>query len=209
MIEFLRDYFEDLCAFLPQTVVSSPISKQVKAKVLEVMGQNFKNYYPPYFALYRVRQTIHVSDTDPFDLALLPEVLEQTYCHYTYYKWVKADLGHDLVLYNYKPKDYLWYQVQLVLFQVGYLLALLFGFIPIFIVLYYLIINDVLHSLPRSYQAITCFLVFCDFWFSSLISLVCINFYVRKIRQTKFGCSLMQVLHFDKIENIDKPTILC
>lgn len=208
MIEFLRDYFEDLYVFLPQTVVSSPISRQVKAKVIEVMGQRFRAFNPLYFACYRVRQTIHVSNTDPFDLALLPEVLEQIYCHYTYYKWVKTDLGHDLVLYNYKPKDYLWYQVQLVLFQVGYLLALLFGFIPICLVLYYLIINDVLNSLTRSYQVIIMFLVFCDFWFSSLISLVCIDFYVRKIRQTKFGRSLMQVLHFDKIENIDKPTVL-
>lgn len=208
MIEFLRSYFEDLDAFLPKTVVSSPVSKQVKAKLMEVMGENFKNYNPPYFALYRVRQTIHVSDTDPFDLALLPEVLEQNYCNYTYYKWVKTDLGHDLVLYNYKPKEYLWYLVQLVLFQVWYLLALLFGFVPIFIVLYYIIINDVLHSLPMSYQVITCFLVFCDFWFSSLISLVCIDFYVRKIRQTKFGRYLMQVLDFDKIENIEEPEIL-
>ena len=209
MIEFLRDYFEDLDAFLPKKLLSFPISKQVKAKVMEVMGENFKNYNSLYFALYRVRQTIHVSDTDPFDLALLPEVLEQNYCNYTYYKWVKTELGHDLVLYNYKPKDYLWYQVQLVLFQVGYLLVLLLGFIPIFSVLYYLIINDVLHSLSRLYQAITCFLVFCDFWFSSLISLVCIDFYVRTVRQTKFGRYLIQVLDFDKIENIDKPTILC
>ena len=208
MIEFLRDYFEDLVAFLPQTVVSSPISKQVKAKVIEVMGQRFRAFNSLYFACYRVRQTIHISATDPFDLALLPEVLEQTYCHYTYYKLVKTDLGHDLVLYNFKPKEYLGYYAQLVLFQLGYLLALLVGFIPIFIVLYYLIINDVLHSLPRSYQAITCSLVFCDFWFSSLISLVCVDFYVRKIRQTKFGRCLMQVLDFDKIENIDKPTVL-
>lgn len=208
MIEFLRGYFEDLYAFLPKTVVSSPISKQVKVKVMEMMGQNFKNYYPLYFAWYKVRQTIHVSATDSFDLGLLPEVLKQNYCNYTYYKWVKTELGHDLVLYNFKPKDYLWYQVQLVLFQVGYLLALLFGFIPIFIVLYYLIINDVLHSLPRSYPAITWFLVFCDFWFSSLISLVCIDFYVRKIRQTKFGRCLMQVLDFDKIENIEESEIL-
>lgn len=209
MIEFLRDYFEDLCAFLPQTVVSSPISKQVKAKVLEVMGQNFKNYYPPYFALYRVRQTIHVSDTDPFDLALLPEVLEQTYCHYTYYKWVKTDLGHDLVLYNYKPKDYLWYNVQLVLFQVGYLFALLIGFLPICFVLYYLSNNYPFDSLNWEFQAIVSFLLALNFYVSCLLSLVCVDFYVRKIRQTKFGCSLMQVLHFDKIENIDKPTILC
>lgn len=208
MIEFLRDYFEDLYAFLHQTVVSSPISKQVKAKVLEVMGQRFRAFNPLYFSCYRVRQTIHVSDTDPFDLALLPEVLEQNYCNYTYYKWVKTELGHDLVLYNYKPKEYLWYNVQLVLFQVGYLLVLLLGFIPIFSVLYYLIINDVLHSLPRLYQAITCFLVFCDFWFSSLISLVCIDFYVRTVRQTRFGRCLMQVLEFDKIENIEEPEIL-
>lgn len=195
--------------FLPQTVVSSPISKQVKAKVIEVMGQRFRAFSPLYFACYKVRQTIHISDTDPFDLALLPEVLEQNYCNYTYYTWVKTELGHDLVLYTFKPKDYLWYQVQLVLFQLGYLLALLVGFIPICLVLYYLIINDVLHSLPRLYQAITCFLVFCDFCFSSLISLVCIDFYVRTVRQTKFGRYLIQVLDFDKIENIDKPTILC
>lgn len=208
MIEFLRDYLGDLYAFLPRKLRSSPLSKQVKAKVMEVMGENFKNYNPLYFSWIKVRQTIHVSATDPFDLGLLPEVLEQNYCNYTYYKLVKTDLGHDLVLYNYKPKDYLWYQVQLVLFQVGYLFALLLGFIPIFIVLSYLIIDDVLHSLDRSYQAITWFLVFCDFWFSSLISLVCIDFYVRKIRQTKFGRCLMQVLDFDKIENIDKPTVL-
>lgn len=209
MIEFLRDYFGDLYAFLPKKLLSSPISKQVKAKVMEVMGENFKNYNPPYFALYRVRQTIHVSDTDPFDLALLPEVLEHNYCNYTYYKWVETELGHDLVLYNFKPKDYLWYQVQLVLFLVGYLLALLFGFIPICLVLYYLSSNYLFDSLTWVFQVIISFLVAINFYVSCLISLVCIDFYVRKIRQTKFGCSLVQVLHFDKIENIDKPTILC
>ena len=208
MIEFLRDYFGDLYAFLPKKSLSSPISKQVKAKVMEVMGQNFKNYYPPYFALYRVRQTIHVSDTDPFDLALLPEVLEQNYCNYTYFKWVKTDLGHDLVLYNYKPKDYLWYNVQLVLFQIGYLIALLVGFIPICLVLYYLSSNYSFNSLTWVYQVIISFLLAINFYVSCLISLVCVDFYVRKIRQTKFGRCLMQVLDFDKIENIEEPEIL-
>ena len=208
MIEFLRDYFGDLYAFLPKKSLSSPISKQVKAKVMGVMGQNFKNYYPPYFVLYRVRQTIHVSDTDPFDLALLPEVLEQNYCNYTYFKWVKTDLGHDLVLYNYKPKDYLWYNVQLVLFQIGYLIALLVGFIPICLVLYYLSSNYSFNSLTWVYQVIISFLLAINFYVSYLISLVCVDFYVRKIRQTKFGRCLMQVLDFDKIENIEEPEIL-
>ena len=208
MIEFLRDYFGDLYAFLPKKSLSSPISKQVKAKVMEVVGQNFKTYYPPYFALYRVRQTIHVSDTDPFDLALLPEVLEQNYCNYTYFKWVKTDLGHDLVLYNYKPKDYLWYNVQLVLFQIGYLIALLVGFIPICLVLYYLSSNYSFNSLTWVYQVIISFLLAINFYVSCLISLVCVDFYVRKIRQTKFGRCLMQVLDFDKIENIEEPEIL-
>lgn len=208
MIEFLRSYFEDLDAFLPKTVVSSPVSKQVKVKVMEVMGQNFKNYNPPYFALYRVRQTIHVSATDPFDLGLLPEVLKQNYCNYTYYKWVTTDLGHDLVLYNYKPKDYLWYNVQLVLFQVGYLFALLIGFTPICFVLYYLSNSYPFDSLSLEFQAIVSFLLVITFYVSCLVSLVCIDFYVRKIRQTKFGRCLMQVLDFDKIENIEESEIL-
>lgn len=208
MTEFLRDYFEDLYDFLPKKLQSSPISKQVKVKVLEVMGQNFKNYYPLYFARYKVRQTIHVSATDPFDLGLLPEVLKQNYCNYTYYKWVKTDLGHDLVLYNYKPKDYLWYNVQLVLFQVGYLFALLIGFTPIYFVLYYLSSNYQFDSLTWEAQAFSCFLVAMNFYLGCLVSLVCAEFYIRKLRQTKFGRYLMQVLDFDKIENIEEPEIL-
>lgn len=208
MIEFLRSYFEDLDAFLPKTVVSSPVSKQVKVKVMEVMGQNFKNYYPLYFAWYKVRQTIHVSATDPFDLGLLPEVLEENYCNYIYYKWVKTDLGHDLVLYNYKPKEYLWHLVQLVLFQVGYLLALLDGFIPFCLVFYYLSSNYSFGSLTWKAQALICFLAAMNFYLGCLVSLVCADLYVRKIRKTKFGHYLVQVYQFDKIENIEEPVVL-
>lgn len=208
MIEFLRDYLEDLYDFLPKRVVSSPISKQVKAKVMEVMGQSFKSYNPLYFACYKVRHTLHVSASDSFDLALLPEVLEQNYCNYTYYKWVKTDLGYDLILYNYKPKEYLWYLVKMILFQVGYLLALLVGFTPICLVLYYLSSNYQFGSLTWVVQALICFLLAMNFYLGCLVSLVCADFYIRKLRQTKFGHYLVQVYQFDKIENIEEPMVL-
>lgn len=208
MTEIIQAYIDDFNEFLPKTYMSSPISKQVKAKVMEVMGQNFKNYDLLYFAWHKVRHTVHVSASDSFDLGLLPEVLKQNYCNYTYYKWVKTDLGHDLVLYNYKPKEYLWYLVQLVLFQVGYLLALLGGFIPICLVLYYLSSNYQFGSLTWIVQALICFLVAMNFYLGCLVSLVCADFYIRKLRQTKFGYYLVQVYQFDKIENIEEPMVL-
>lgn len=209
MIKLLETYFDDACNFLPKVVSSSPMSRSVKGKVLEVMIKNLS--FSP--SLYGSEQrTIRILSNEPFDLGLLSEVVETLKLDYTYYKWVKADKDFELTLYKDKPKDYTRYQLQIVAFVIGYVLLSLLSFLLGCVTSYvfFIIIKGVplepnIPILPYIACALSFFV---SFMFSTILSLISLDYYVGWFRKTSVGKDLETILEFDKLDSIGKTEIL-
>lgn len=94
MIDILQGYINDFKEFLPKTYESSPITQAVKDKLIEVMSKEIREFIS-YDSDGNLRGTsIVIEDNAPFDLGLLPEVLELLGCDFTYYS------GREWVLYT-------------------------------------------------------------------------------------------------------------
>lgn len=135
MSDLLQDYIDEFKEFLPKTYKSSPISKQVKAKVLEVMVKRL-SFSPSVYGSEKLR--LRILSSEPFELGLLAEVLEKLNRNFTYYAWERVDSAYELTLYKEKPKEYMWYLLQVWKFIVGYFSMIIAALITGYFSSYYI-----------------------------------------------------------------------
>lgn len=113
MIDLLQSYIDDFKEFLPRTYESSPITQAVKDKLIEVMSKEIKGFIHYDSDGNLLDTSIVIDDNAPFDLGLLPEVLDLLGCKFTYYKWEKIGSVHELTLYKDKPQRDSRYRLNL------------------------------------------------------------------------------------------------
>lgn len=154
--------------------------------------------------------SIVVEDKDPFDLGLLPEVLDLLGCNFTYYKWEKLGSVHELTLYCDKPPKDKRYQVNLALFVGGYIASILLAFASMGLLYYFFYLLDTYSTKPTEVvQPPIWFEIFSMLFMTTLMVSIFIEIYLWLFRKTSVAQFLRREVYFDKLENIDKPSILC
>jgi hypothetical protein len=210
MTEVVQDYIDDFKEFLPKTYRSSPISQAVKGKLLEVMSKEIKGFIYCDSDGNLLDTSIIVEDNTPFDLGLLPEVLELLGCDFTYYKWEKLDSVHELTLYKDKPPRDKRYQVKLVLFVGGYITSILLAFASMGLLYYFFYLLDTHNIKPTEVVSPPIwFEVFAMLFMTSLMVVFFVDAYIYFFKKTSVAQFLRREVYFDKLENIDKPTVFC
>ena len=210
MIDLLQSYIDDFKEFLPRTYESSPITQAVKDKLIEVMSKEIKGFIHCDSDGNLLDTSIVVEDNAPFDLGLLPEVLELLGCKFTYYKWEKVGSVHELNLYRDKPPRDSRYRLNLALFVGGYITSILFAFVCMgFLYCFFDLLSTYGTKSTEVVQPPLWFAIFSMLFMTALIVLLFIELYLWLFRQTSVAQFLRRDLYFDKLENIDKPTVLC
>lgn len=210
MIDFIQTYIDDFNEFLPKTHVSSPISQAVKDKLIEVMSKEIKEFIHYNQDGNLMDTSIVVEDKAPFDLGLLPEVLDLLGCNFTYYKWEKLGSVHELTLYCDKPPKDKRYQVNLALFVGGYIASILLAFASMGLLYYFFYLLDTYSTKPTEVvQPPIWFEIFSMLFMTTLMVSIFIEIYLWLFRKTSVAKFLRREVYFDKLENIDKPSILC
>lgn len=210
MIDILQGYINDFKEFLPKTYESSPITQAVKDKLIEVMSKEIREFIS-YDSDGNLRDTsIVVEDKAPFDLGLLPEVLDLLGCKFTYYKWEKLGSVHELTLYRNKPPRDKRYQAKLALFVGGYITSILLAFASMGLLYYFFYLLDTYSTKPTEVvQPPIWFEIFSMLFMTTLMVSIFIEIYLWLFRKTSVAQFLRREVYFDKLENIDKPSILC
>ena len=210
MTEIIQAYIEDFTEFLPKTYVSSPITQAVKDKLIEVMSKEIKDFIHYDSNGNLLDTSIVVEDNAPFDLGLLPEVLEILGCKFTYYKWEKVGSVHELTLYCDKPPKDKRYQLNLALFVGGYVTSIFLAFTIMGLLYYFFYLLDTCSTKPTEVvQPPIWFVVGTMLFMTSLMVVFFIDAYIYFFRKTSVAQFLRREVYFDKLENIDKPSILC
>ena len=210
MTEIFQAYIDDFTEFLPKTYVSSPISQAVKDKLIEVMSKEIREFISYDSNGNLLDTSIVVEDNAPFDLGLLPEVLERLGCDFTYYKWEKLGSVHELNLFRDKPKRDKRYRLNLGLFVGGYSTSILFAFGCMgFLYCFFYLLSTYSTKPAGVIQPPIWFEVGAMLFMTSLIVVFFVDLYSYLFRKTSVARFLRREVYFDKLENIDKPTILC
>lgn len=210
MTEIIQAYIDDFTEFLPKTYVSSPITQAVKDKLIEVMVKEIKEFIHYDQAGNLLDTSIIVEDSAPFDLGLLPEVLELLGCDFTYYKWERVSSVHELTLYkNKRPVDSR-YRLNLTLFVSGYITSILLAFACMCFLYYFFYLLDTHSTKPTEVvQPPIWFVIFSMLFMTTLMVSMFIEIYLWLFRKTSVARFLRREVYFDKLENIDKPSVLC
>lgn len=210
MIDLLQSYIDDFKEFLPRTYESSPITQAVKDKLIEVMSKEIKGFIHYDSDGNLLDTSIVIDDNAPFDLGLLPEVLDLLGCNFTYYKWEKLGSVHELTLYCDKPPKDKRYQVNLALFVGGYIASILLAFASMGLLYYFFYLLDTYSTKPTEVvQPPIWFEIFSMLFMTTLMVSIFIEIYLWLFRKTSVAQFLRREVYFDKLENIDKPSILC
>lgn len=210
MIDILQGYIDDFKEFLPKTYESSPITQSVKDKLIEVISKEIKGFIHYDSEGNLLDTSIIVEDNAPFDLGLLPEVLDLLGCKFTYYKWEKLGSVHELTLYRNKPPRDKRYQAKLALFVGGYITSILLAFASMSLLYYFFYLLDTHSTKPTEVvQPPIWFEVGAMLFMTSLMVVFFVDFYIYLFRKTSVAQFLRREVYFDKLENIDKPTVLC
>lgn len=210
MTEIIQAYIDDFTEFLPKTYVSSPITQAVKDKLIEVMVKEIKEFIHYDQAGNLLDTSIIVEDSTPFDLGLLPEVLELLGCDFTYYKWERVGSVHELTLYRDKPPRDKRYQENLALFVGGYIASILLAFASMGLLYYFFYLLDTHSTKPTEVvQPPIWFEVGAMLFMTSLMVVFFIDAYIYFFRKTSAAQFLRREVYFDKLENLDKPSVLC
>ena len=209
MIDILQGYIDDFKEFLPKTYESSPITQAVKDKLIEVMSKEIKGFIHYDSDGNLMNTSIVIEDNAPFDLGLLPEVLELLGCKFTYYKWEHLGSVHDLNLYRDKPKRDSRYQENLALFVGGYIASILLAFACMGFLCYFFYLLDTHSKKPTEVvQPPIWFEIGAMLFMTSLMVVFFVDVYIYFFRKTSVAQFLRREVYFDKLENIDKPTVL-
>lgn len=209
MTEIIQAYIDDFTEFLPKTYVSSSITQAVKDKLIEVMVKEIKEFIHYDQDGNLLDTSIIVEDSAPFDLGLLPEVLELLGCDFTYYKWERVGSVHELTLYRDKLPVDSRYRLNLTLFVSGYITSILLAFASMGLLYYFFYLLDPHSTKPTIVQPPLWFEVGAILFMTSLMVVFFVDFYIYLFRKTSVAQFLYQEVYFDKLENIDKPTVLC
>ena len=210
MIDLLQSYIDDFKEFLPRTYESSPITQVVKDKLIEVMSKEIKGFIHYDSDGNLLDTSIVIDDNAPFDLGLLPEVLDLLGCKFTYYKWEKIGSVHELTLYKDKPQRDSRYRLNLAFFVGGYITSILLAFACMGFLYYFFYLLDTHSTKPTEVvQPPIWFEVGAILFMTSLIVVFFVDFYIYLFRKTSVAQFLRREVYFDKLENIDKPTVLC
>lgn len=206
MRELLQGYIDDFKEYLPKTYKSSPISKPVKAKVLDLMVKRL-SFSASLYDSEKLR--LRILANEPFDLGLLPEVIETLKRNFTYYKWERVDSAYELTLYKDKPKRDKRYRLNLALFVGGYITSVLLAFASMGILYYFFYLLETHSTKPTEVvQPPIRFEVFAMLFMTSLMVVFFVDAYIYFFKKTSTAQFLRRELYFGKLENIDKPTIL-
>ena len=209
MIDFIQTYIDDFNEFLPKTYVSSPISQAVKDKLIEVMSKEIKGFIHYDSDGNLLDTSIVIDDNAPFDLGLLPEVLDLLGCKFTYYKWEKIGSVHELTLYKDKPQRDSRYRLNLAFFVGGYITSILLAFACMGFLYYFFYLLDTHSTKPTEVvQPPIWFEVGAILFMTSLIVVFFVDFYIYLFRKTSVARFLCREVYFDKLKNLDKPTML-
>lgn len=210
MIDLLQSSIDDFNEFLPKTYVSSPITQAVKDKLIEVMCKEIKEFIHYDQGGNLMDTSIVVEDNAPFDLGLLPEVLELLGCDFTYYKWENLGSVHELNLYRAKPQKDKRYRVNLALFVGGYIASILLAFASMGLLYYFFYLLSINSTTPTGVvQPPLWFELAAMLFMTSLVVVFFIDAYIYFFRKTSVAQFLRREVYFDKLENLDKPSILC
>ena len=210
MIDILQGYIDDFKEFLPRTYESSPITQAVKDKLIEVMSKEIKGFIHYDSDGNLLDTSIVIDDNAPFDLGLLPEVLDLLGCKFTYYKWEKIGSVHELTLYKDKPQRDSRYRLNLAFFIGGYITSILLAFASMSLLYYFFYLLDTHSTKPTEVvQPPIWFEIFSMLFMTTLMVSMFIEIYLWLFRKTSVAQFLRREVYFDKLENIDKPTVLC
>lgn len=210
MIDLLQSYIDDFKEFLPRTYESSPITQAVKDKLIEVMSKEIKGFIHYDSDGNLLDTSIVIEDNAPFDLGLLPEVLDLLGCKFTYYKWENLGSVHELNLYKAKPPRDKRYRLNLALFVGGYITSILLAFASMGFLYYFFYLLDTYSTKPTEVVALPLwFVIFSTLFMTVLLVLLFIELYLWLFRKTSVAQFLRREVYFDKLKNIDKPSILC
>ena len=210
MIDLLQSYIDDFKEFLPRTYESSPITQAVKDKLIEVMSKEIKGFIHYDSDGNLLDTSIVIDDNAPFDLGLLPEVLELLGCNFTYYKWEKLGSVHELTLYRTKPPRDKRYRLNLAFFVGGYITSILFAFASMGLLYYFFYLLDTHSTKPTEVvQPPIWFVVGAMLFMTSLMVVFCIDAYIYFFRKTSVAHFLRREVYFGTLDSIDKPTVLC
>lgn len=205
MSDLLQDYIDEFKEFLPKTYKSSPISKSVKVKVLEVMVKRL-SFSASLYDSEKLR--LRILANEPFELGLLPEVIATLKRNFTYYKWERVGSAYELTLYKERPKDYTRYLLQTSVFVVGYLLMILLAFVTAYCNVYFIFVSQLwtgVDSTPSSPREV----VLISFMFVFLIcTLINHEFYTCWFKTSYLGEKFTEVLYFGSLDSIDRPKVL-
>lgn len=210
MTEILQAYIDDFKEFLPRTYESSPITQTVKDKLIEVMSKEIKEFIHYDSEGDLLDTSIVVEDSAPFDLSLLPEVLDVLGCSFTYYKWERIGFVHELTLYKDKPQKDARYRLNLALFVGGYITSILLAFASMGLLYYFFYLLSINSTTPTGVvQPPLWFELGAMLFMTSLVVVFFIDAYIYFFRKTSVAQFLRREVYFDKLENLDKPSILC
>lgn len=210
MIDILQGYIDDFKEFLPKTYESSPITQSVKDKLIEVISKEIKGFIHYDSDGNLLDTSIVIEDNAPFDLGLLPEVLDLLGCEFNYYTWENLGSVHELNLYRDKPQRDKRYRLNLALFVGGYITSILLAFASMSLLYYFFYLLDTHSTKPTEVvQPPIWFEVGAMLFMTSLMVVFFVDFYIYLFRKTSVAQFLRREVYFDKLENIDKPTVLC
>ena len=210
MTEIIQAYIDDLTKFLPKTYVSSSISQAVKDKLIGVMSKEIEGFIHYDSNGDLMDSSIILEDNAPFDLGLLPEVLELLGCNFTYYKWEKLGSVHELTLYRTKPPRDKRYRLNLAFFVGGYSTSILFAFASMGLLYYFFYLLDTHSTKPTEVvQPPIWFELGVMLFMTSLMVVFCIDAYIYFFRKTSVAHFLRREVYFGTLDSIDKPTVLC
>ena len=198
MSDLLQDYIDEFKEFLPKTYKSSPISKSVKVKVLEVMVKRL-SFSPSVYGSEKLR--LRILSSEPFELGLLAEVLEKLNRNFTYYAWERVDSAYELTLY-------MWYLLQVWKFIVGYLSTIIAALITGYFSSYYIFSVLSVCSVETVDTFPTWFNFVLFLGVSFILMGIYIGLYMMVSRLYLLDESFKRILYFGTIESIDKPTVL-
>ena len=210
MIDILQGYIDDFKEFLPKTYESSPFTQSVKDKLIEVMSNEIKGFIHYDSDGYLMDTSIVIEDNAPFDLGLLPEVLDLLGYEFNYYTWENLGSVHELNLYRDKPKRDKRYRLNLAFFVGGYITSILFAFVCMgFMYCFFDLLSTYSTTPTGVIQPPIWFELGAMLFMTSLMIMIFIDIYLYLFRQTSVAQFLRREVYFEKLENIDKPTVLC
>lgn len=117
---------------------------------------------------------------------------------------------HELTLYKDKPPRDSRYRVNLTLFIGGYITSILLAFASMGLLYYFFFLLDTYSTKPTEVvQPPIWFEIFSMLFMTTLMVSMFIELYLWLFRKTSVAQFLRREVYLDKLENLDRPIVLC